>query len=394
MLYAAVRDNLATLLAEASELGRGLPRYVERDFARYLECGVLTHGFARVRCESCKDELLVAFSCKGRGVCPSCNAKRAHVTAAHLVERVLPHVPYRQWTLSFPHRVRWVLLKDAGLLSDVLTVFLRAVFALQRRRARRQGIRRGQVGAVSFIQFFGSALQVTPHFHSLVPDGAFVQREGGVHFAPLPPPTQDEVERLLRVVRHRVLRLLEKRGAMPAQGPEDALQAYQAHSLQQRLRWTEVDVRPPPRKQPRCALLEGFSLHANTHLHANDRQGLERLCRYGARGALALARLSRAADGRIAYRMKRPLPDGTTHLLFTGLELLRRVASLVPPPRANLTRFHAVFAPGAKLRPFLVTQAGEEEANEAPQAAASKFCPASITFSPWRQLHFPIGLMS
>ncbi|HEX8698141.1 MAG TPA: transposase, partial [Myxococcaceae bacterium] len=48
--------------------------------------------------------------------------------------------------------------------------------------------------------------------------------------------------------------------------------------------------------------LEGFSLHANTHLHANDRQGLERLCRYGARGALALERLSRAEDGRIAYR--------------------------------------------------------------------------------------------
>ncbi|MDC0714503.1 transposase [Stigmatella sp. ncwal1] len=57
-------------------------------------------------------------------------------------------------------------------------------------------------------------------------------------------------------------------------------------------------------------------------------------------------------DGRIAYRMKRPLPDGTTHLLFTGLELLRRVASLVPPPRANLTRFHGVFAPGAQLRPL------------------------------------------
>jgi hypothetical protein len=95
--------------------------------ARYLECGVLAHGFARVRCESCKDELLVAFSCKGRGECPSCNAKRAQVTAVHLVERVMPHVPYRQWTLSFAHRVRWVLLKDVGLLSDVLTVFLRGV---------------------------------------------------------------------------------------------------------------------------------------------------------------------------------------------------------------------------------------------------------------------------
>jgi len=71
----------------------GLPRYVERDFAKYLECGVLAHGFARVRCESCKDELLVAFSCKGRGVCPSCNAKRAHVTAVHLVERKHPIQP-------------------------------------------------------------------------------------------------------------------------------------------------------------------------------------------------------------------------------------------------------------------------------------------------------------
>jgi hypothetical protein len=47
VLYAAVRDNLATLLAEAGELGRRLPRYVERDFAKYLECGVLAHGFAR-----------------------------------------------------------------------------------------------------------------------------------------------------------------------------------------------------------------------------------------------------------------------------------------------------------------------------------------------------------
>jgi hypothetical protein len=110
----------------------------------------------------------------------------------------------------------------------------------------------GRSGPRSFIQFFGSALQVTPHFHSLVPDGVFVPREGGVCFEALPPPTQDEVERLLRGVHLRVLRLLEKRGALPAQGPEDALRAYQAHCLQQRLRWTELDVRPPPRKQPRC----------------------------------------------------------------------------------------------------------------------------------------------
>jgi hypothetical protein len=87
---------------------------------------------------------------------------------------------------------------------------------------------------------------------------------------------------------------------------------------------TELDVRPPPRKQPRCALLEGLSLHANTHLHANDRQGLERR-RYGARGSLALERLSRAENGRIARWMKRPLPDSAM-LATTAVE--PRVRSL------------------------------------------------------------------
>nr|WP_304466071.1 transposase [Vitiosangium sp. GDMCC 1.1324] len=71
---------------------------------------------------------------------------------------------------------------------------------------------------MSFIQFFGSAHQVTPHFHSLVPDGVFVPGEGGARFEALPPPTQGEVERLLMGVRHRVLRLLEKRGALTGRG--------------------------------------------------------------------------------------------------------------------------------------------------------------------------------
>ena len=165
---------------------------------------MLAHGFARVRCESCKDELLVAFSCKGRGVCPSCSAKRAHVTAVQWVERVLPHVPYRQWTLSFPHRCGGCCSRTWGSSRTSSPSSCAWRQALQRRRARRQSLRGGQAGAVSFIQFFGSALQVTPHFHSLVPDGVFVPREGSVRFEPLPPPTQAEVERLLRVVRHRV----------------------------------------------------------------------------------------------------------------------------------------------------------------------------------------------
>ncbi|HZH17159.1 MAG TPA: transposase [Archangium sp.] len=91
-------------------------------------------------------------------------------------------------------------------------------------------------------------------------------------------------------------------------------------------------MRLAPRKVPRWAFLKGFSLHGNTHLHANDRQCLEGLCRYGARGALALERFEEAEDGRIAYRMKRPLPEGTLHLLFTGMERLRCLTRWVPRP--------------------------------------------------------------
>jgi hypothetical protein len=142
-------------------------------------------------------------------------------------------------------------------------------------------------------------------------------------------------------------------------------------------------VRAPPRSQPRCAFLEGFSLHANTHLHANDREGLERLCRYGARGALALERFERAPDGRITYRMKRPLPGGRTHLLFTGLELLRKLTALVPPPRSNLVRFHGVFAPGARLRRALAPlPASESAASHTPAVHVPRVAAARVNRTP------------
>jgi hypothetical protein len=101
VLHAAVREHLATFLVEAEErspTGLGLPRFVREEFERYLRCGILAHGFARVHCGACGRDLLVAFSCKNRGICPSCSARRMYDTAIHLTERVLPHVPVRQWS--------------------------------------------------------------------------------------------------------------------------------------------------------------------------------------------------------------------------------------------------------------------------------------------------------
>src|SRR5216683_2549928 len=102
------------------------------------------------------------------------------------------------------------------------------------------------------------------------------------------------------------------------------------------------------------AQANGFSLHAGIAAEAEQRQKLERLCRYIARPAVAIERLSRTAQGTIRYALKTPYRDGTTHVIFEPLDFLARLASLVPSPRVNLTRFHGCFAPHHRLRAQIV----------------------------------------
>jgi len=109
--------------------------HVEQTFRDYLKCGLLAHGFARARCPSCGLDLLVAFSCKRRGVCPSCEGRHRVETAAHLVDHVIPRVPVRHWVLSLPRRVRYFCQRRPAVASAVLRIFLRAVETRVRQRS-------------------------------------------------------------------------------------------------------------------------------------------------------------------------------------------------------------------------------------------------------------------
>lgn len=86
-----------------------MPRFVERELRSYLDCGVLVRGFLRVHCDACGKHRLVPYSCKRRNFCPSCGGRRMADTAAHLVDRVFPEVPVRQWVLSLPFHLRYRL---------------------------------------------------------------------------------------------------------------------------------------------------------------------------------------------------------------------------------------------------------------------------------------------
>ncbi len=112
------------------------------------------------------------------------------------------------------------------------------------------------------------------------------------------------------------------------------------------------------------------SLHAGVAAQAWERDKLERLCRYISRPALSEKRLSLTSAGYIRYKLKTPYSDGTTHVIFEPLDFISKLASLVPKPRVNLTRFHGVFAPNSKHRTLVTpTRRGKslQEENKTPR---------------------------
>ena len=313
---------------------------------------------------------------------PPSGARALQGTSLHLTDRVVPRVPVRQWVLSLPRWARFLLARDPRLITRALRLALNEIFKLHRRRARKTGARNSRPGAITFVQRFGSALNLNVHFHMVVPDGAFVREGSAVRFVPLSRPTADELGKVLDRTARRVTALLRpiRDAGRDDASPPDPLAESQAESIGS-LGLRKHSTAP---SKPHTAYTKGFSMHAGVHLHANDRQGLAQLCGYGARPPLSQARLSALPDGNLRLSLKRPLDDGREALTLAPVELLRRLASIVPPPRAHLVRFHGVFGPASRWRkeivptppPVAPTCASEQPATAPASPSASESPPA------------------
>jgi hypothetical protein len=110
----------------------------------------------------------------------------------------------------------------------------------------------------------------------------------------------------------------------------------------------------PLAKGRRCYSVNGFSLHANTAINPLQRDRLESLIEYIARGPLSNERLEITKDGKVKLRLKTKWSDGTTHLLFTPGEFIEKLTALIPPPRTHLVRWSGVFAPNSPHRKKIV----------------------------------------
>ncbi len=185
--YARRRPELTTLhrtlsahwpaFVEQAEEAGGLPSFVVHEVQDYLRCGLPEHGCALLVCQDCGKSLLVAFSCKHRGFCPSCCGRRMSDASLHLTERVLPEVPLRHWVCSLPFQLRYLLGYDRELCAAVLNAFVRELSRSYRRRAKEvhglSSIALAQTGAVTVVQRTDSALRLSVHFHTIAIDGEF-----------------------------------------------------------------------------------------------------------------------------------------------------------------------------------------------------------------------------
>lgn len=318
-LFRILQDHLETFLAQVEQdpqsMGGFLRPEVKSTLEKFMECGILRFGFARTHCDDCGHEDLLPLSCRFRGFCPSCHARRLAEWGDWVLDTVLPDVRYRQWVLSWPKRLRVYFLYDddlfrafSNIVYEVLTEWMQTIL----------GEPDARPAMVACDQTFGTLLDWHPHLHAMVshglfrPDGTFVEMVGV---------QAEELRTLERVLASRLLTLLVRREKLK---PEDR---------KSMLSWPHL----------------GFSLDASVGVHAGDREELRRLLCYIYRHPFRLEGVTYDEErGKVIYQARRTHGlKGTDTQEFEPVEFIGALARHIPPPNKHQVRYN-----GAAHRDF------------------------------------------
>ena len=276
-----------------------------------------------------------------------------------MTDHIFPRLPVRQWVLSVPKRLRYVLQRDTALQGAVLRILLRAVERCLREHS--PGCEpTARIGAIAFIHRFGSSLNEHVHFHCCIVDGVFqpavnigdttdatdtAEAVTGVDFHAATDLDTAAIARVQAQVRQRILHAFVRRGLI-GKSDRDEMMGWEHGG--------------------------GFSLDASVCIGGRDRAGLERLLRYCARPPFALEHLHPLDAGHLIYHNPKSRSDSPRDLVLTPLELIDKIPALIPPPRAHRHRYYGVLAPNSPMRaavmalaPMPVIAPLPVEANEA-----------------------------
>ena len=301
-LWQCVRRHLPELRAS----GR-VRRAVEKNvLERFLDCGDLHRGFARIRCGGCGHDLLLAFSCKTRYFCPSCHQKRVVAYGDWVESCVLRPVAHRQYVFTVPKLIRSFFAFRRSLLGELCRIIARSLT-----EAYRAAHPRAQPGFILFVQTFGDLVNFNPHVHALVADGVF---ETSGRFVPLPPvPEPLLAERL----RRAVLKLLVRK--------EVILPSLAA----QMLAWRHG----------------GFTVHNRVRVASADAEGRKSLAGYMLRAPFSLEKTTYdAASGTVVYRSRLHATFKRNFQLMPGVEWLALLCKHIPDRHEHMVRYYGRYS--------------------------------------------------
>ncbi len=299
---------------------------VEKTVERFLQCGILRHGFARLRCSDCRREQLLPFSCKTRCFCPSCQAKQVAAFLEQALEQVLEEVDHRQLVWTIPRVLRPAFYKDRKLLGELC----RCAWASLRDYVQGR-LGPGSVpGAILTIQTWGEHLRAHAHLHGLVSDTAW-NRDGSVDSI-----GEFDSSLLSRLFQHRVLEMM-----------------VQQHRLS-----------PEFAQRLRCWSPSGFGVYCSGAIPPEDRPALERLAAYIRRPSFAASRLDYDSDqGQILYRTAKGTPQS-----LDALDWIARVCSHIPDRNEHQIRYYGRYASASRGK--------RRQQQKAVHGPASEECPA------------------
>ena len=316
-------DEFERVYPERYQKAYGYWRPVVRSsIDKFMKCGDLKEGFARVRCPDCKAEYYVVFSCRQRCACPSCDQKRALLLAHRLNEEVLAQVPHRQWVLTIPRRLRVYFRYDRSLLGKLCHAAwetVRYVYGLE------VDADSGVPAMIGAVQSFGSLINWNSHVHGIVPEGVFT--ESG-HFVHMPDISTQHAEEFWQ---ERVFALLLD---------EHKINDEIAASMRG---WKH----------------SGFSVDTSVRIERGDKAGMQRLIEYVARCPISLSRMvSLTKDGKILYRASHanclPFPISGDNTLMAGiprnfevfepLDFLAEVVQHIPDKGAHQINYFGFYS--------------------------------------------------
>jgi hypothetical protein len=285
---------------------------------KFLTCADLKQGFARIRCDNCKHEFILPYSCRQRYFCPSCHPKKVQLFGELLTETILYPVPHRHLTLGIPKMLRPYYRYDRDLLKDLCRIaheclleYLRATLELPD----------GIPGIVMTIHSYGEYLDWHPHLHILMADGLFV-RSGLFYVLP-----QVSLKPLEELFRARVITFLVDKGLLP-------------HARARMLRgWVH----------------SGFNVHRSRRVLPREREDLRRLAQYIMRNPFSLEKMQfnepdedgvrltadreAQADGCVIYRSGMNPKIHRNFEIFAPCDFIAAITQHIPDKSFQLVRY-------------------------------------------------------